>query len=655
MIISQDFEALATGNASLVAAGYTCTDSTHEKVSTTRAYAGTKSLEIYGIGAYSVSIPVTYTGTELCHFSFAVFCPDVSLSYNSSNPFFTINAGPKFYVNSSRLLRANNNGTTQLALSTLTVPMDSAWHIFDITYDIVSRQCIFKIDTVEYLNYTHDSGFTPSSIKYASFRHTDSDATYQNWTYYDNILVEDVINGMVESLSGGFILGGKSWEVQEKTTIVGGAWLNNDSPGWDVSLWYDETGNDRKGSLVHYMETDKEYAKLYVISGWTSLQAVIQIDIPTWTIKKSWNKTSEPVDLPDYLFTQNVQQHTKLYSNNGKYIVVRAAKTGGNENMATIINTYFELGTFTYNFGGLVIFRSIQVIPDSNWHNDADPYLRNIWIDGTTRYCLFTYYDSIQVGILEDVGFNYASLISVLYDNNTGTALEQNEFHFAGDFLMLDGVPVISFAHDAELAQPEFGAVGRLHIGLSHYGHSYGTAENKSPEFPILGMKHIAYLDGYIYGTIEYISGYGQDDYRGMISFNLENGKFKVLTPSWATENDCKLNEIYADETFHQLYIASDFGVTIYTPGVDSWVLYNNENVPGLTISGKDYVKRIRPFVPFNNIDGFYGYSEPPNVLDAPCVFKLSIIKDTPVEHKPCVIKTMNPVWPMNYDINKIS
>lgn len=112
--------------------------------------------------------------------------------------------------------------------------------------------------------------------------------------------------------------------------------------------------------------------------------------------------------------------------------------------------------------------------------------------------------------------------------------------------------------------------------------------------FPYLGMYHVMYDNGVLWGSFSYTTAYDEQNKRGLVKLDLSTESCTYYRPTWATIDSYSLKKkLPMDDG--RIIMGSAYGPTIFDPSDWSWKLFNNEAIPGLT-----------PWAQNNCIDAIY-------------------------------------------------
>lgn len=103
-------------------------------------------------------------------------------------------------------------------------------------------------------------------------------------------------------------------------------------------------------------------------------------------------------------------------------------------------------------------------------------------------------------------------------------------------------------------------------------------------DFPYSGIEGSWYFGGnIIWATFPYQSGYGDVDRRGLLKIDISTDTFSYHRPTYATVDDYDFRDMAMGED-GTLYVTHyGYGVAIYDIDSDTWSLYNDATVPGLS------------------------------------------------------------------------
>lgn len=356
-------------------------------------------------------------------------------------------------------------------------------------------------------------------------------------------------------------------------------YMDQNTPGWTGQVEIPNMHyNPASGKLI--------YAHVHTDLGTKILDAVTVVDVATWTIEKNYTTSTDPA-INQYFrdghfwFGQDLGE--------GKYLC------GAIENHLMIIDT--ETDTITYRNlltnAGYSLTKNVTGI---TW----DP-TNFRWDDGFK----YTHVDAVndRVYVLCDFSYLWTSWFCIGYFDLT----EQPD-PVTGNYTYY---PIVSAAHiggDDGAAPRQFRVVPDMNMILVPFDfdndrstfriydinqantilYEYDSVNNAG--FHRNGIYNPVYHpNGHIYGNTVYESGYGQSDRYGLMDIDLASGAIRYIRPSWGTYDNYSLGQKRVLDDGRILMVAAGYGITIFNPTTETWVLYNNSNVPGLTVIGDQW------------------------------------------------------------------
>ena len=108
-------------------------------------------------------------------------------------------------------------------------------------------------------------------------------------------------------------------------------------------------------------------------------------------------------------------------------------------------------------------------------------------------------------------------------------------------------------------------------------------------DYPVKGLLCVTHYDDKLYGGITY-TGSGDDaDKRGLCIIDLLTDHMTFSRPDWASADNYGLCDAVVTEDDKIVFAAFGYGATLYDPATDSWILYSNDTVPGLTPGNESF------------------------------------------------------------------
>lgn len=339
--------------------------------------------------------------------------------------------------------------------------------------------------------------------------------------------------------------------------------MDSSTPGWDAIL-------NTTPDMYYNPTTNKIYAKqIYVSAGIKYLEAIIIIDVATWTIDKSYTQTSTPAINPYY---RNVDIWYFRSKDDGKYSVC-----GGNSSIM-VINVETDEITY-YNLTNIAEYSLEQNISIDTYRVS----IRRYYVDEASDR-LYVFYSDLRITTVSFY-WGYIDLTEqpdIITGRYTWTNLSGGRIWYdLGSFLLKWNDPpgvdidnnLVMYSTTRALFVFELDSGALLHqIGFPGYNSESGVT------WPI-------YHNGHIYGNNVYESGYGFGNYYGLVDINLSTEEIRYHRPSYATVDNYGLdNKRIIDG--NRILIDGTHGVVIFDIATESWVLYNSTSLPGFPGGG---------------------------------------------------------------------
>lgn len=382
------------------------------------------------------------------------------------------------------------------------------------------------------------------------------------------------------------------------------------------SLIMDDTVTGYCGSIYMYvtdMHFDSVSRKLYIVNALPTavkyLSSIMEINVDTWEIDNCWNCATVPA-FNDIFCEKHIwwnKHHGERYYQAIQVMDIGSVGSGLrqvallNANADTIRHYVFETNA-TYG-----------LTQNVNWSNLSSYNLMGsgTWVDfdSSRLYVLmissFISQKVIHLGyfdITDDTpNYNFVDVVALTYSSETqsdeslGPTDANMINHLYSPLLIVpeENYAIISFAHDSGSLPVNF--KGRLMI-FNLAGDSelikeyyYGTGvitPNQVPttSFPLRGLSTVCYLNGKIYGGFTYDTHFDEEDKNGLCVIDLTTNTISYHIPSVGDShpNGYRFTDIeIMDDT--RLLISSYYGVYIFDTSDNTWQIFNNDTVPGLT------------------------------------------------------------------------
>lgn len=364
--------------------------------------------------------------------------------------------------------------------------------------------------------------------------------------------------------------------------------MDDDDDGWPV------TG----GSWISDLTLDIVGRKLYAVNmaapfGVKILYCIIEIDIDSWEITRSWNDTSIPAFNAAY-FAEDLRW-SRYHGE--RYLFPIGIVVQANHVHLSILNANNNAIT-EYNFHDWVDYDITKNVDWTSW-GAGSWYFGYAWVDFNSNrlYCLLYTYGSpvcVHVGyidlfesISESELYTFNDVITESGDITTLEIWGITE----GDFVVLPDQDLFVISYWATSSD----WTGRLRIYTLSTGAVYKDYKITSyPDFPYRGLRTALYYNGKIYGPFGYESGYGEADKRGLCEIDLTTDVITYYRPTWDTLDDYLLLEMALTDDNKIIITTAGYGITIFDPSTGSWELINNASLPGLTEDGSDYFGPVK-------------------------------------------------------------
>ncbi len=360
--------------------------------------------------------------------------------------------------------------------------------------------------------------------------------------------------------------------------------MDSDTTGWPYA-------QDNACQAFHFDAVNRKiYAVIgRIVVGNATIWGVVKIDVDTWTIDKSWDKDSVPAIPSIYWDNSYSGAKYKAFLGSGQYVVfglvgalqpMFATLLDGEND--TIVNYAFE------DISGYGYSQNVTWTPAST---SSTFYLKSVVVDETNERVWFAFTQSSYISANNKIQIGWIPLTST--DNHTFTDVVNasalfTEYMGAADNHCMRIYPnedliVYGMAHPASFEGGSWRGITML-FSLSDGGLYKSFSYATHGEYPLLGLKNPILHDGKIYGGFGYDSRFGQEDFRGLCILDIETETFTYSRPSWASVDNYDLYDYIALPTENLLIISSTtYGVTIFDLLSQTWMLYSNDTVNGLT------------------------------------------------------------------------
>lgn len=375
--------------------------------------------------------------------------------------------------------------------------------------------------------------------------------------------------------------------------------MNEDSTGWI-------SPQDQTPTLHYDPASNKLYTKqIQSGAGTKTLDSCIVIDVATWTIEKIYTDATNPA-YNSYFSSNHVNRVTDIDA--GKYIV----STSGtavmviNTEADTIVHYKFNTDDLAYGLMANVDADFLGTVPSIKGSQvDAATDRLYIWlIDGfLSHHSMFLgYIDLTEIPDPITGKYSWNEIIATrdlpyrfdFYSNNFHVDLDAN-------------IVVMSSSTD------NYGGGYLLIYDLVYGGQLYNFHQTTHAGFPWLGLSWPFHYNGHVYGTMIYSDLYGNEDRYGLVDITLSTGAIQYYRPSWGTYDNYPFMHKISMGDGRLLMPVSGFGLATFDTTSGSWVLYDDDNVPGITGGGGGTSWAAVAYDPLENIifgsnaDGYNG------------------------------------------------
>lgn len=356
--------------------------------------------------------------------------------------------------------------------------------------------------------------------------------------------------------------------------------MDDTASGWNI-------GDD--SIAVTFEPTSR---KLYVINGYPGggtkvLQNVVRIDVDTWAVEKCWDQNSVPA-FPSYFCTAAHVVFGRTHAD-GHLVAVGNAKTSTSQwHIALLDGQADSIRTFSFQDNATYgLTQNVTGFPSMGF---GSTHLNHVWVDAASKrlYLVFvTGYPSnrvVEIGYIDltQTGPTY-SYTSIVHEVNQLTEIEVTGIT-NGDFAVLPESDLILLSgYNGGYSN----WTGFLRVYLLSTGSLYKSYNNATNAgFPYQGLLSVLYKDGRVYGGFGYESLYGQADHRGLCDINLADDSIQYHQPTWGTFDNYGLDDMVKTSDGFLVAAAYGHGITLFSPGTGEWILYDNNNLPGMDPSG---------------------------------------------------------------------
>jgi hypothetical protein len=358
--------------------------------------------------------------------------------------------------------------------------------------------------------------------------------------------------------------------------------MDTGTTGWPADL---------TSCSVFNMHFDDVNRKLYCVLGRRGygnryLSGVVKIDVDTWTVDKHWGNNSVPAIDPEYC-DHGIGSWFDNAIGSGQYVVITCSPASAQHKMACLIDG--EADTIVnYYFNDMPDWGYAKNVTWSSTHSNFETisYLKNIFVDETRGRVWF--HISREGTLSTKTWIGWIPLTST--SNHTATTFISSTSVMTGyqgflnftlkiideeNWLMLS----MFSSSDNDVWK------GKLCIYDIDSAALYKSFEyDTHGDFPYYGLRSPTYYDGKIYGGFLYQSQYAQSDFRGLCILDPFSEHIAYRRPSWGSYDNYKFMWYVPMGSDNKLIISSyGYGVTIYNIASETWELFNNSTIIGLT------------------------------------------------------------------------
>lgn len=355
------------------------------------------------------------------------------------------------------------------------------------------------------------------------------------------------------------------------------------------------------GASLHF---DPATKKLYVKqirygTGTKKLCGVVVVDVDSWVVDRNYNTGTVP-DYSNLFNNVHVWYGAEKHHSEGKYVAI---STMDDDNIATMVINNETETIVTYVFKANGAYGGISVNIDE-WvpEGATDRYAQILgtWVDeNSERVYLLIWIEKPLVGYID---------LTEAADPHTGNYTFRDISYMAGpSYWQLKqasgGLMVIPEKDRFCLfgIQPIVDWEGKLFVYSLTSGDlvkEYSISDD--PTFPYRGIGHCTYRDGHIFAMIEYSTLHSQGIYRGLFDLNIDTEVIQFHRPTYATVNQYDFFDGVIIDDDRMGFAAGEYGVVIFNTLDGSWILYDNDSIPGFETGDQSNCVSIA----YNSTDG---------------------------------------------------
>lgn len=359
--------------------------------------------------------------------------------------------------------------------------------------------------------------------------------------------------------------------------------MDENTTGWtEISQAY----------AVFNMHFDSVNRKLYCVLGrrgygTSIISGVVKIDVDTWSVDKHWDNNSVPAINQEYF--DAIAYHGSnpdVAIGSGQYVVIIGPSLSSN--MAclidgeadTIVNYYFN-DIPAWGYGKNV-----------TWDDPSGVHLENILVDENRGRVWFHFNKGTMFGTTTWIG--WIPLTST--DNHTATTLissttvmsnYQGYIEYSLNIVDDENWLVLNIYSSTYTDNWK----GKICIFDIDSGALWKSFEyDTHGDFPYWGMVGARCYDGKFYGGVAYHDQHGQSDFRGLCVLDPFSEHISYKRPSWGSYDNYYLRWIVPLGDDNKLIVSSyGYGVSIYDIASETWELFDNSTIIGLTPGDCNY------------------------------------------------------------------
>lgn len=388
----------------------------------------------------------------------------------------------------------------------------------------------------------------------------------------------------------------------------------------DADLWISDcegTGSaDYSTATRLFFDQDRKYLysfNRYIYVGSKILCSITVIDVNNWVVHRNYSTTTTPA-YDDIYLNDNISYYT--FHADGKYI------SFGYSGLITVIDDEEEtLTNYCFRDTGNVSANLDNFDPHDEWSivgTTLNVECTKIDEENNRLYILLTDGASVVHGFVvgyidltESPSLGLYTWHEIVATNSWPT-LTMTGLH---EMIILPDQDIVIVSSRTQI--PDWaGRTDLYKISTGDLIKTYSYSNNIG--YPYQGIDNIIHYNGYLYGSFNYNSGYGQENYRGMVRIDLESESITYLQPSYETKNSYDLE--FKKVTLEGLIIigAQGDGVVTYEISSGTWIRYNPSDYPDIYLGATE------------TLDFSVAYNEDDNIIYAGNPSLPSLVYDLP-------------------------